>query len=162
MMKDYLASRFSLIDRGSRWLMVMGRLKPGVTLAQAQGNLTAISGQLQRTYPRTNDQLDVAVYSLMGSPFSLKGRLRSSLAILMAAVAVVLLIACANVANLLLARAASRRKEIAVRLALGGSRRRLVQQMLTETFVLALFGSPIGLPLASWPPQPLPPFLPPP
>src|SRR6267154_4861372 len=123
MMKDYLAPRFSLTDRGSRWLMVMGRLKPGATLAQAQGNLTAISGKLQRTYPRTNDQLDVAVYSLMGSPFSLKGRLRSSLAILMAAVAVVLLIACANVANLLLARAASRRKEIAVRLALGGSRR---------------------------------------
>src|SRR5882757_2093698 len=112
MMKDYLAPRFSLIDRGSRWLMVMGRLKPGSTLAQAQGNLTAISGQLQRTYPQTNDQMDVAVYSLTSSPFSLKGSLRSSLAILMAAVAVVLLIACANVANLLLGRAASRRKEI--------------------------------------------------
>ncbi len=161
MMKDYLAPRFSLIDRGSRWLMVMGRLKPGATLAQAQGNLTAISGQLQRTYPRTNDQMDVAVYSLMGSPFSLKGSLRSSLAILMAAVAVVLLIACANVANLLLARAASRRKEIAVRLALGGSRRRLVRQMLTESFVLALFGSSIGLALAFWTARSLPAFLPP-
>src|SRR5712672_3184780 len=95
MMKDYVAPRFSLTDRGSRWLMVMGRLKPGATLAQAQGNLTAISGQLQRTYPQTNDQMDVAVYSLMSSPFSLKGSLRSSLAILMAAVAVVLMIACA-------------------------------------------------------------------
>src|SRR5260370_1795 len=161
MMKDYLASRFSLIDRGSRWLMVMGRLKPGVTLAQAQGNLTAISGQLQRTYPRTNDQLDVAVYSLMGSPFSLKGRLRSSLAILMAAVAVVLLIACANVANLLLARAASRRKEIAVRLALGGSRGRLVRQMLTESFVLASLGATMGLAIAFWTARSLAAFLPP-
>src|SRR5260370_24851328 len=100
MMKDYLAARFSLIDRGSRWLMVMGRLKPGATLAQAQGNLTAISGQLQRTYPRTNDQLDVAVYSLIGSPFSFKGRLRASLPILIAAVAVLLLIALAHLSTL--------------------------------------------------------------
>src|SRR5260370_18499605 len=116
MMKDYLAPRFSLIDRGSRWLMVMGRLKPGVTLAQAQGNLTAISGQLQRTYPRTNDQLDVAVYSLVGSPFSLKRKLRSSLAILMAAGSVVLVISCAHASNLLLGRAAPRRKETTVHL----------------------------------------------
>src|SRR6266853_138177 len=161
MMKDYVAPRFSLTDRGSRWLMVMGRLKPGATLAQAQGNLTAISGQLQRTYPQTNDQMDVAVYSLMSSPFSLKGSLRSSLAILMAAVAVVLLIACANVANLLLARAASRRKEIAVRLALGGSRGRLVRQMLTESFVLASLGAALGLAIAFWTARSLAAFLPP-
>src|SRR5437016_2819794 len=130
MMKDYVArSHFSLTDRGSRWLMVMGRLRPGATIPQAQANVSSIAQQLQHAYPQTNDQLGVAIFSLTQSPFGLKSSLQSALAILMAAVAVVLLIACANVANLLLARAASRRKEIAVRMALGGSRGRLILQM---------------------------------
>ena len=162
MMKDYVARpHFSLTDRGSRWLMVLGRLKPDATISQAQANISTIAQQLQRAYPQTNDQMGVAVYSLTQSPFSLKRSLQSSLAILMAAVGVVLLIACANVANLLLARAASRRKEIAVRLALGGSRRRLMRQMLTESFVLAMFGAAVGLMLAFWTARLLPAFLPP-
>lgn len=162
MMKDDVARpHFSLTDRGSRWLMVMGRLLPGVTVDQAHANIAAIAGQLERAYPQTNEQMGVAVYSLTQSPFSLKRSLQSALAVLMAAVAVVLLIACANVANLLLGRAASRRKEIALRLALGGSRQRLMRQMLTESLVLASLGAVIGLTVAFWTTRSLPAFLPP-
>ena len=162
MMKDYVAlPHFSLTDRGSRWLMVMGRLKPGVTVVQAQANIAAIARQLERTYRQTNDQMGAAVYLLSQSPFSLKRSMQSALAVLMAAVAIVLLIACANIANLLLARGASRRKEIAVRLALGSTRWRMLGQMLTESFVLASCGAAVGLTLAFWTARSLPAFLPP-
>jgi predicted permease len=162
MMKDYVARpHFSLTDRDSRWLILMGRLKPGATVAQARANVASIARQLEEAYPQTNEQLGVEVYSVELSPYHLKRDLQSSLAMLMAAVAVVLLIACANVANLLLARAASRRKEIAVRLALGGGRLRLMRQMPTESLVLASLGATIGVTLAFWTARFLPAFLPP-
>lgn len=162
MMKDYVARpHFSLTDRGSRWLMVMGRLRPGATLDQARANVASIARDLERTYPQTNDEMGLAVYSRTASPFSFKQSVQSALATLMAAVAVVLLIACANVANLLLGRAASRQREIAVRLALGGSRWRLARQMLTESLVLASLGAVIGLVVAFWTARSLSAFLPP-
>lgn len=162
MMKDYVARpHFSLTDRSSRWLMVLGRLKPGVTADQAQANLTTIAGQLAQSYPQTNEQLGVEAYSLTRSPYGMKQTLRPALAMLLAVVALVLLIACANVANLLLVRATARRKEIAIRLALGARRGRLVRQLMTESFVLAALGGTGGLLLAFWTAKWLAAFLPP-
>lgn len=103
MMKDYVArSHFSFTDRSSRWLMVMGRLRPGVSIPEAQANIAGISHQLEQAYPNTNEHIGVSVNSLTRSPYNLKASMRPALAVLMAAVGVVLLIACANVANLLL------------------------------------------------------------
>ncbi len=141
-----------LDDRGSHWLEVVGRLKPGVTEEQAAAALTTISSRLAASYPKERSaNLRVIVLPETKGRFddaSSTIALGSGLA--MAVVGLILLIACANVANLLLARAIRRRREIGIRLALGASRWRLIRQLLTESCLLALVGGGLGLLFAFW------------
>ncbi len=132
-------------DRGGSSLRVFARLKPGVTLQQAQAEMTAITSRLERDFPGTNQ--DMQVLSLREK---VVGNIRPALLVLMGAVGFVLLIACANVSHMLLARAAARREEIALRTALGAGRRDMFRQLLTESLVLALMGGSAGLLLAVW------------
>jgi len=141
-----ISSNDGFNDRGARGdLVVIGRLAPDSRLQQARAEMEGIAARLAREYPATNDQFGVNLQPLRDA---FVGDTRLPVLILFGAVMFVLLIACANVANLFLVRGASRNREIALRIALGASRSRIIRQMLTESLVLACFGGLLGVALA--------------
>jgi macrolide transport system ATP-binding/permease protein len=141
---------YKLEDRGARWIEAYARLKPGVTQQQAQQEFAAISGRLEAEYPATNRGRAIRFWPLWQTPFNNAATLLPTLEIMVVVVACVLLIACANVGNLLLVRSFARRHEMSVRLAVGAGRARLWKQLLTEGLVLSLFGAAGGLLVAYW------------
>ncbi|HSF24517.1 MAG TPA: ABC transporter permease, partial [Blastocatellia bacterium] len=142
-----LALTPKLYTRTDHGLDAIARLKPGITLEQAQAEMIAIASNIEQQNPITNEGLSVNVIDLRSS---LVGDYKQALMILLGVVGFVLLIACVNVANLLLARATARQKEIAIRAALGANRRRIFRQLLTESLLLGLISGVIGLVLAWW------------
>lgn len=138
----------STAQRGAHFLQGVARLKPGVSIETAREELNVITRNLAAQYPDTNKKFPSAL--VIPELEHLVGRNRTQLVILLVSVAVVLLIACLNVANLLLVRASGRSREIALRAALGASRMRVIRQMLTESLVLGITGAVLGVPLAWW------------
>src|SRR5437868_8416177 len=149
-MQETFDTGYKLEDRGARWIEGYAFLKPGVTRQQADAELHAISQRLEKDYPETNRGRDLSLLPLWKTPFNQAGNMTATLGIMMAVVFFVLLIACANVSNLLLARSLLRRHEMTMRLALGAGRRRLIQQLFTEGLLLACIAAVGGVAVAYW------------
>lgn len=161
-MRPQLSGEGNWLDsRSSRPLQLFARLRPGVTVTQAQAELTAIATRLGEQFPRTNRGIGARAVTLWDAPDGATSIMRGMLEVLLAVGGVVLLIVCANVANLLLARSIARQKEFAIRLGLGAGRTRLLRQLLTESFLLAALGAATGLVLATWLSESLDTFIPP-
>lgn len=141
---------YKLEDRGARWTEPYVRLKPGISIAEAQQEVSAIGARLEEQYPETNRGRGFRLWPLWQTPFNNAGTLLPTLSIMMTVVAFVLLIACANVGNLLVVRSFNRRHEITVRAAVGAGRGRLLQQLLTEGLILSTLGALGGLAVAYW------------
>ena len=152
MAEDLRRTPGMLADRGSHWMNVIGRVKPGVSIAQASAEMSAIATRMNQAYAdKRASSTQAKVMGEVEGRFEDMGRVfKSAGAMAMAIAGLILLIACANVANLMLARAAARRKEIGIRLALGANRARLIRQLLTESLLLSVAGGALGLLLAFW------------
>jgi predicted permease len=149
-MQEKFDGGYKLEDRGERWIEGFVRLKPGVTLPQAQAEVSGVARRLETAYPATNRNHGVNLFPLWRTPFNNARTMFPTLGIALAVVIAVLLIACANVGNLLLVRAFGRRHEMTIRLAVGAGRSRLLKQLLTEGLILATIAAAAGFLMAYW------------
>jgi predicted permease len=150
MQEVFTSGGYKLEDRGTGIVEGYVMLKPGVTSAQAQAEVSAVAARLEQQFPATDRGRGVKLYPLWQTPFNNAGTMLPTLSIAMVVVVFVLLIVCANVSNLLLTRGLSRQHEMTVRIAVGARRSRLLRQLLTEGFVLAVISTATGLMFARW------------
>lgn len=150
MEETFESGGYKLEDRGARWVEAYVRLKPGVSRAQVQHEISAIASRLEADFPATNRGHGIGLWPLWQTPFNNAGTLLPTLEVMVAVVAFVLLIACANVGNLILVRSFARRHEMSVRLSLGAGGFRLFKQLLTEGLILSALGTAGGFLVAYW------------